>query len=74
MLRVKRPDPPRPFRVPAAPVVCSLGMTFSLLLMVSLPAATWLRLAVWLAAGMAVYIGYGRRHSRIAGGENQTAR
>ena len=31
--------------------------------MTTLPAATWLRLAVWLVAGLAVFFGYARRHA-----------
>jgi APA family basic amino acid/polyamine antiporter len=27
---------------------------------------TWLRFAVWLVIGMALYAFYGRRHSRLA--------
>jgi basic amino acid/polyamine antiporter, APA family len=55
----------RPFRVPGVPMVPILGMLFCLLLMVGLPAATWLRLAVWLAIGMVIYLTYGRTHSRL---------
>jgi APA family basic amino acid/polyamine antiporter len=55
----------RPFRVPGVPVVPILGILFCLLLMAGLPAVTWLRLAVWLAVGMAIYLGYGRRHSTL---------
>jgi APA family basic amino acid/polyamine antiporter len=34
--------------------------------MLGLPIQTWLRLFVWLVIGMAIYFGYGRRHSKVA--------
>ena len=37
----------------------------SLWLMLNLPAETWLRFAVWMAIGFAVYFLYGRSHSRL---------
>ena len=49
-----------PFRTPGVPFVPSLGIAFSLLLMVFLPWETWLRLIVWLAIGLALYFAYGR--------------
>jgi APA family basic amino acid/polyamine antiporter len=55
----------RPFRVPGVPVVPILGILFCLLLMAGLPAVTWLRLAVWLAVGMVIYVAYGRKHSKL---------
>ena len=64
-LRVKRPDLPRPFKTPLVPVVPIMGILISLGLMASLPWNTWLRLIVWLIAGMAIYFGYGRKHSRL---------
>ena len=65
MLRVKRPDLPRPFKTPLVPLVPIMGIAISLLLMVSLPPDTWIRLVVWLLIGFAIYFGYSRKHSRV---------
>ncbi|HEY4300067.1 MAG TPA: amino acid permease, partial [Candidatus Didemnitutus sp.] len=65
ILRVKRPDLPRPFRAPLLPLVSILGIATCLLQMYMLPVDTWLRLAVWMALGFAVYFGYSRRHSGL---------
>ncbi|MCJ2058807.1 amino acid permease, partial [Methylobacterium sp. J-048] len=65
ILRRTEPDRPRPFRVPAAPLMAALGILSCLVLMASLPADTWVRLAIWLVIGLAIYAGYGRRHARL---------
>lgn len=65
VLRVKRPDLPRPFRTPWLPVVSLLGTAMCLLQMYMLPLDTWLRLAIWMALGFAVYFGYSVRHSTL---------
>ena len=67
VIRLRRTDGrmKRPFRVPGVPWVPILGIVFCVVLMGSLPLATWLRLIVWLAIGLAVYFGYGRHHSRL---------
>jgi APA family basic amino acid/polyamine antiporter len=65
VLRSRRPSFPRPFRTPLVPAVPLAGIAIFLVLMASLPADTWLRLAIWLAVGLAIYFGYGRRHSRV---------
>ncbi len=65
ILRRRRPDLVRPFKTPWVPFVPIMGVLVSAGLMASLPAATWIRLILWLIVGMAVYFGYGRSHSRV---------
>ncbi len=65
VLRIKRPDLPRPFRAPAVYVIAPLGTLAALFLMAGLPLATWLRFVVWLVIGIALYALYGIRHSRL---------
>ncbi|MBE7200393.1 MAG: amino acid permease [Parafilimonas terrae] len=66
ILRRTEPDRPRPFRVPAAPVIAGLGILSCLTLMASLPGDTWIRLVIWLAIGLAIYAGYGRRRATVS--------
>jgi basic amino acid/polyamine antiporter, APA family len=65
VLRIQRPDLPRPFRVPGYPWTPIAGIAVCLALMASLPRGTWIRLVVWLAVGLVVYRVYGWRHSRL---------
>ena len=67
VLRYRSPDLPRPFRTPFVPFVPVGGVLICSWLMFNLPADTWLRLAVWMALGLAIYFLYGRKHSRLAG-------
>ena len=67
MLRIQRPDVPRPFRCPIIYVVAPLGILVNLTMMLFLPVSTWLRLIVWLAIGLAIYAFYSRFHSRLLG-------
>lgn len=69
ILRHKRPDLPRPFKTPLVPLVPILGIVVSFGLMASLPLGTWLRLIIWLIAGMVLYFSYGRKHSRVQAAE-----
>ena len=66
ILRFKRPDLPRAFRVPGGPYfVPIMGALTSGLLMYTATTATIVRLFVWMAIGLLIYFGYGRKHSKL---------
>lgn len=65
ILRKRQPDAPRAFRTPWVPVVPILGILTCALMMLSLPADTWIRLFVWLAIGLVIYFAYGRKRSKL---------
>ncbi|WP_460614443.1 amino acid permease [Hymenobacter seoulensis] len=73
IMRKREPDAPRGFRTPWVPLVPILGILTCLIMMLSLPWETWLRLAVWLAIGLAIYYGYGRKHSKLGQQKQQQA-
>jgi len=66
VLRSKRPEVHRPFRVPFGPVFPVLGIVSCTYLMLNLPILTWVRFLVWLDIGMLIYWFYGRTHSPLA--------
>jgi APA family basic amino acid/polyamine antiporter len=65
VLRYTRPDLQRPFRVPLAPVTCTLGAVVCLGLMKFLPDETWLLFLIWSTIGFSIYALYGYRNSRM---------
>lgn len=65
IMRKTHPDAERPFKSPWFPFVPIAGIVTCLMLMFSLPEENWLRLFVWLAIGMTIYIFYGRKHSKM---------
>jgi APA family basic amino acid/polyamine antiporter len=65
VLRYRRPDVPRSFRLPAMPVVPAIGVIFSIWLITFLSPVTWLRFAVWFVIGLIIYFAYRRRHSLL---------
>jgi APA family basic amino acid/polyamine antiporter len=65
ILRIQRPDAPRPFRCPLVYVVAPLGILVNLTMMLFLPLLTWYRLLGWLAAGLVLYFTYGYFHSIV---------
>jgi APA family basic amino acid/polyamine antiporter len=74
VLRVKRPDARRPFRVPCGFLFPILGVAACLYLMLSLSVVTWIRFLVWLDIGMVIYWSYGRVHSPLANPAEQAKR
>jgi basic amino acid/polyamine antiporter, APA family len=73
-LRIREPQLSRPFKTPAVWFVAPAGAATSVFLMLGLPLDTWVRLAVWLAIGLGIYVVYGARHSRIAALTQPTSR
>src|SRR5712671_7333082 len=67
ILRRKRPDLQRAFRVPAVPLVSTLGVIICGAMIYGLGWTNWLRLLVWLAIGLVFYFSYGRKHSKVQG-------
>jgi APA family basic amino acid/polyamine antiporter len=74
IMRVRRPDIPRGFVVPALPLVAVLGIATCGLMIYGLGWTNWLRLAAWLVIGLFLYFGYARSHSRLqTSGRMETA-
>src|SRR5256886_3775550 len=65
IMRVRRPDLERGFRVPAAPVVAILGIIVCGAMIYGLGWTNWMRLIVWLLIGFVFYFSYGKHHSRL---------
>ena len=63
ILRKTDPDRERPFRTPLVPLVPILGIVVCVYLMYSLPLEAWIRLAIWMALGVAIYFFYGKKNS-----------
>ena len=66
VLRYRRPDIPRNFRLPLMPVVPAIGVIASLWLISYLHWETWVRFAVWFVLGLIVYFAYSKRHSLLS--------
>ena len=66
ILRRTRPDMPRTFRVPLGWLFPVLGFLTCAYLMWNLDGVTWEYFGGWMAAGLVIYFGYGRRRSRLA--------
>jgi APA family basic amino acid/polyamine antiporter len=65
IMRRKRPDLERAFRVPAVPFVSTAGILVCGSMIFGLGWTNWLRLIVWLVIGLAFYFSYGKSHSKL---------
>ncbi|MDN6761951.1 amino acid permease [Acidipropionibacterium jensenii] len=73
VLRRKRPDLPRAFRVPWVPVIPIVSAIICLYLMLNLSIETWMRFLIWMVIGIVVYFTYSKNHSRLAHGSELAA-
>ena len=67
VLRKRRPDFKRPFRVPFSPWLPWISAAVCLYLALTLSLETWLRFLAWMALGFIIYAFYGYKRSRLSG-------
>jgi basic amino acid/polyamine antiporter, APA family len=65
IMRSRRPDLERGFRVPALPFVSIMGILVCGAMIYGLGWTNWLRLIGWLAIGFLFYFTYGIKHSKL---------
>ncbi len=68
VLRRKRPDLKRAFKVPFSPALPIISAVICGFLMLNLSVETWVRFVVWLVIGFVAFFAYSRSHSRLATG------
>ena len=68
VLRRTKPDLPRTFRVPMAPVVCVLGAAICFWLFMRVFEDNWHWMTAWVIVGFLIYFGYGYRNSALRKG------
>lgn len=68
IVRRTMPDAPRSFKTPLVPFVPIAGIITCLVMMVFLPADTWIRLVLWMLIGLDIYVSYGIKHSKLGQG------
>jgi basic amino acid/polyamine antiporter, APA family len=68
-LRITQPDIERPFKAPAIWFTAPMGVITAVLLMLTLPLDTWIRLVVWMVIGLVIYFLYGAHHSVLGAGK-----
>ncbi|HEY9133351.1 MAG TPA: amino acid permease [Dyella sp.] len=74
ILRFTSPELPRSFRVPWAIVICPAGVISCCALLYTMEWFNWMLMIAWTVIGLAIYFGYGLRHSRLRRSEVQAIR
>ena len=65
ILRVKEPNLPRTFKVPALPVIAVLGILINTYLMFNLSIGAQMLSLSWLVIGIFIYFIYSRKHRNL---------
>ncbi len=65
IMRKRRPDLERSFKVPGSPYIPVIIAIACLIVMVYLSVLTWIRFLVWLSAGILIYFLYSYKHSAL---------
>jgi APA family basic amino acid/polyamine antiporter len=65
VLRRRRPDLERSFKVPLFPLTPMISIAFCLYLIADLPTNTYILFAVWLTVATVIYFCYSIKHSRL---------
>ncbi len=73
ILRKRRPDLERSFKVPWNPWLPILAAVVCAYLALNLSIETWLRFLIWMVLGFAIYFLYGYRNSMVGRGEGLPA-
>ncbi|NTV75344.1 MAG: amino acid permease, partial [Holophaga sp.] len=71
ILRLRRPEAPRRFRMPWIFVLAPAGILSCVWVAWGLPWVTWVRFIVWLAIGLVIYFAYGQRNSVLHTGAEE---
>jgi APA family basic amino acid/polyamine antiporter len=68
-LRSTQPEVERPFKAPFIWFTGPMGVISAVVLMLTLPLDTWIRLVVWMIIGLLIYFLYGKHHSVLGARE-----
>ena len=73
MLRIREPNRKRVFKAPLWPLVGAISVIGCIVFFLSLKSVTQIGFVVWNALGVAIYLLWSSRHSRLAKGEETAA-